>query len=91
LAGEIDINVCEELVAQITPALQDGGNGDIVLDLSGLRFIDSCGISAIIQMAKQLDGSRTLFLSSPQSQVARVFDIVGIDRMHPLRIINDGG
>ena len=87
VTGEIDISVSDDLVELVSPATQDGG-GDVVLDLSEVRFIDSSGIRAVIQLAGQLDGPRMLVLASPQREVAKVLELVGIRRMPNLRIVD---
>jgi anti-anti-sigma factor len=60
----------------------------VVLDLEGLDYISSGGISILIRLAHHLrqDGG-DLHLAAPQSFVRKVFDIVSFDSI--LRIFPD--
>ena len=48
LAGELDLNAVPELDAALTGA-SEGDHPHVCLDLSGLRFIDSTGLAAVIR------------------------------------------
>ena len=51
----------------------------VMLDLNGLDFVDSAGVSVLIK-AKQraAAGGRTLVLRRPTEQLERVFALVGL-------------
>jgi anti-sigma B factor antagonist len=76
-AGELDIATAP----QLEHALLDGRRrGDVVvLDLSGLAFIDSTGLRVVVRAvnAAQSEGW-TLRLRRARPQVHRIFDIAGI-------------
>ncbi len=76
-AGELDIATAP----QLEHALLDGRRrGDVVVvDLSGLSFIDSTGLRVIVRAtrAAQTDGW-TLRLRRARPTVQRIFDIAGI-------------
>lgn len=78
LSGELDIDSCQTLAS----VLRDPENADvarIVLDLRGLEFIDSTGISVLMQARLQAgDGNRQLVLTHVPRSVDRLFDIAGI-------------
>jgi anti-sigma B factor antagonist len=76
LSGELDVATSEGLADQMT-----GPPGSlIVLDLSGLTFMDSSGIGAI-HAARRLTikNGGTLVVSRPSAQVHRVLEITGLD------------
>lgn len=54
------------------------GNSKVVVDLAGVNFIDSSGLSALIyayKEARERDGS--LSVRSPSAVVARLLDMTG--------------
>jgi len=77
LSGEIDLESVAELRSAIASAT--AGHPDrLVLDMSGVSFVDSSGIHALID-ATELAGS--VCLRSPSRQVRCVIEIVGLTRM----------
>lgn len=82
LAGELDIDGVE----RVTVALRRAEASDatqIVLDLAGLRFIDSSGIRLVVEAdgRSRADGNR-LRLIRGTAAVQRVFALSGLeDRM----------
>jgi anti-anti-sigma factor len=78
--GELDVATAPALHEQL---FGDGiGPGQrIVVDLSQLSFIDSCGIREIIRAHEALnDGETRLSLVRPNGQVAEVIEITGADQ-----------
>ncbi|MBW3557532.1 MAG: STAS domain-containing protein [Actinobacteria bacterium] len=79
--GDVDAVSAPELEARLSHAL-DTGCDEVVLDLSGLRFIDSSGLSVLVGVHKQLrDAGRELVIASPPPAARRIFDISGLDRV----------
>jgi anti-anti-sigma factor len=77
LRGELDLASVPQLLEQAEAAIGDGGS--LVLDLRGLRFIDSTGLGAVarIDRAAQRAGT-TLTLVAGPANVQRVFEISGM-------------
>jgi anti-sigma B factor antagonist len=74
LAGEIDVSTAGELRTSLEPL-----GGRVLVDLYGVSFMDSSGIAAFVATRKRLRASGgTLHLRSPQDQVRRMFEMVGI-------------
>lgn len=71
LVGELDIGSVDMLLAAIKSAPPDG---DVILDMSKLSFMDSSGLRALLQMAGRRAGS-CLVLLHPTPAVERVFAI----------------
>ncbi|MEZ5228462.1 MAG: STAS domain-containing protein [Acidimicrobiales bacterium] len=75
LQGEFDAHhsdgVLEEL-AKVEP-----GPGGLVLDMSGVSFLDSAGISALIRLREQ-NPEGTVSITNPSTPVKRVLGIVGL-------------
>jgi anti-sigma B factor antagonist len=84
LTGEVDISNAIQLEQELIPALVSGG--ELVLDCSGLTFIDSTGIRVLIDAAKWLEGSGRLVLLSPSSLIRRSLELLGVDQLSAVEI-----
>ncbi|MCR9114725.1 MAG: STAS domain-containing protein [Rhodobacteraceae bacterium] len=62
------------------------GPDHIVLDLSGVTFVDSSGLGAIVASMKQLSDARRLDLAGLTPDVAKVFRLT---RMDSIFVIHD--
>lgn len=79
--GELDVASGPELEKQIK-RLQWAGANSIVIDLSGLDFIDSTGLHVLIRAHRRaLDGQLRLLRGS--RNVHRVFQLTGTDAVLP--------
>jgi anti-anti-sigma factor len=81
LSGELDLTGTELIEVCVQAALLDGG-GALVLDLSGLRFMDSTGVNSLLR-ARSLLGreQRDLVVVCPPGPVRRVLELVGVADM----------
>jgi anti-anti-sigma factor len=80
LIGELDLATAPEAEKQLTRAESDASS--ILLDLSGLTFIDSTGIRMIVAAdARSRANSHSLTLLRGSPAVQRVFEISGIDQI----------
>jgi len=81
--GELDLSNAETLDAELRRAI-GGDAGSIVLDLSGLDFIDSTGLRVLISAAKQSrqDGAR-LAIRRGSEAVQQVIAVSGVDGTLP--------
>jgi anti-sigma B factor antagonist len=81
VVGEVDLATADQLWAVVIEAMTTW-TGDVVVDLSGVTFLDSQGIRALIRTHKDcgIEAAR-LTLRSPSRQVREVFEITGIDRI----------
>jgi anti-anti-sigma factor len=84
VSGELDISNADHLVETLVEPLRTGG--DVLLDVSDLRFIDSSGVRALVQTAISLEGRGRLVLRRPQGPVLRVLDLMGLDKLGTLDI-----
>jgi anti-sigma B factor antagonist len=81
LAGELDLSVIPTIEDRLFRECRS--RPAIVVDLSGLTFIDSSGIALLIQAFRETKGELHTVVA-PGSQVERVFAIAGIGRALPL-------
>jgi anti-sigma B factor antagonist len=76
LIGEIDISNAEEVSTVVERDL--ASDGDLVLDLTGLAFIDSTGIQVLVDSARRLEGRGRLLLKGAGEPIRRVLALVGL-------------
>ncbi len=77
LLGDIDAAGVDLLVSHLDP-LPDA-ESDIILDLSGVTFIDSSGFRALIEAHQRAEQSgRRVVMADPSQAVRRLFDISGL-------------
>jgi anti-anti-sigma factor len=82
LEGELDVATAEAVERELE-VVEAGDAESIIIDLSGLAFIDSTGLRVLIraQQRSRADSNRLALLRGPRS-VQRVFDIAGLsDRL----------
>jgi anti-anti-sigma factor len=76
--GDLDLAV----VAALASALEAGADGDAgeVVDLTGVRFIDSAGIHVMVRARESAHaaGRRFELVVPPESNVDRVLEITGL-------------
>ena len=54
--------------------------GDITLDLSGVTFMDSGGLRALIQTCMGLGEAGVVRIVNPSGQVRRLLELTGVER-----------
>jgi anti-anti-sigma factor len=87
LVGELDMYSVADLEAVVTEFIEYG-SPEVVLDFSGLSFIDSTGLSALISIQNRLsEQGRRLVVRSPRPSAIKVFEITGL--MDFLNVSND--
>jgi len=82
--GEVDLFTAPGLDAELTRVVT-GGATAVVVDLSGVDFLDSTGLSVIVKALKRVreaGGSLSVVVTS--ERVAKVFRITGLDQILPV-------
>jgi anti-sigma B factor antagonist len=78
VAGEIDIQTSPLLDDHLQRVLAEGASS-ITIDLDGVTFLDSTGLSVLITGLKRCQtGGGDLRVVSPRPNVRRVFEITGL-------------
>jgi anti-sigma B factor antagonist len=81
VAGELDLDSAPELRAGLRQAVDDGGD-TVVLDLAGVRFMDSSGLGMIVLTYKELQArSGRLCLAAVQPFVLKVLELTSVDSL----------
>lgn len=75
LSGDLDI-VTSETVKRDLTGLVDDGHRSLALDLSGVGFVDSSGLGALVAIHRHAESNGGSFVvRSVPPQVQRLFDI----------------
>lgn len=85
LVGELDVAGWSSLEQAFDAALSDSRK--LVVDLSGLRFIDAHSIGLLISAASRCP----LELRSPRPIVERVFDVLGVGDHPRIAVVSQRG
>jgi anti-anti-sigma factor len=77
MRGELDLDQAEEVADQLG-ALSAQGATTVVVDASGLNFIDSSGLRALLSAREQLErAGASLQITNLSPAVERVLDMTG--------------
>lgn len=89
LTGELDMLTATEFAEALSTAIHDSVL--VIVDLSGLTFIDSSGLHAILTAHAHVRGSdcRLVLIPGPR-QVQRTFEITGIEERFEFVADSDG-
>ena len=86
LSGELGHHEAISLMARLSALVEDHLPAVMVLDLSGLEFMDSSGIAVVVQTARKCQncgGKLTVTGTPPQAQ--KVLTCAGIHRLVDIR------
>lgn len=90
VSGDIDVATAAPMRDAID-ALMVAGHRRLVLDLSGVTFIDSTGLGVIVGRLKGLRrGGGAMAVVASHERVLRVLDITGLDTVLPVTADLDG-
>ncbi|HEY3868255.1 MAG TPA: STAS domain-containing protein [Actinocrinis sp.] len=82
--GELDMAAAQDLWRELEPRLVGGAR--VVLDGTGLTFLDSSGLRILLQAVKVAAADGADFrIVAPQPAIQRVFDLAGVGERLPLR------
>jgi anti-sigma B factor antagonist len=86
VSGEVDVYSAPSLKESITDLLTSGAS-TVVVDLSGVAFLDSTGLGALVEArAATSDAGGSLPLVCSQERIIKLFTITGLDEVfaiHP--------
>jgi anti-sigma B factor antagonist len=82
--GEVDVFTAPALDGEIT-ALLEQGRSRLVVDLSGVSFLDSTGLGVLVKgLKKARDAGGSIHLVVTSDRIRKIFDITGLDASLPL-------
>lgn len=89
LGGEIDLYTAPEFKERLVQLI-DEGKKRIVIDLSTATFIDSTTLGVLVGGIKRLrPAGGTLALVCSDQNIAKIFEITGLDRVFPIHQTRD--
>lgn len=85
VAGELDLHSAPQLRAEAVRAIESQSPPRIIIDLSGVTFLDSTGVGVLVGALKRArEANGALQFCNPQARVTRVFEITGLIGALPL-------
>ena len=76
MSGDLDIDSTPEFSGRLD-AITAAAGVHVIVELSGVRFIDSSGLNALVVGARETKRrGGSLVVAAPSQYVARVFDLV---------------
>jgi anti-sigma B factor antagonist len=80
VSGELDQSTAPELRTALSEVLGDRP-GSVLVDLSDCAFIDSTGLSLLVETKRHLaEDSRRFGVCCPDADVRRLLELTGIDQ-----------
>jgi anti-sigma B factor antagonist len=79
VTGEIHVTTAPEFSQRLNDAIAEGARG-VIIDMSGVEFIDSTGLSVLLNGLRRVtrnDGRLALVITNPT--VMRLFEITKLD------------
>lgn len=78
LFGEIDVYTAPDLRKNLSDTLESGPN-NLIINLEGVRYIDSSGLSVLLEMHKRAQAKNgMLSVISTHSQILKLFNLTGL-------------
>ncbi len=79
--GDTDMHVVEELKARLSEAI-DESPAAVVLDLSGVTFLDSMALGVLLGSLRTLGAAGgQLRVVAPRPEIRRIFEVTLLDRV----------
>ena len=82
LLGDVDLASARALSSEILSGVTPDARG-LVLDLTDVRYLDSTGVSMLLEVHRTLDRRRQklVVVLHPESHLWRLFEITGLPRI----------
>lgn len=85
VSGQVDLASAPQLAKALAQA-QDGDGTRIVVDLTGVDFLDSAGVRVLVEAAQEAtQREQVLSVRGARSWVAKVLEITGVEEL--LRVV----
>ena len=89
--GELDIATVPRFTGRMNDLLRRGRIHELILDLSGLAFIDAGGLRALTELRSRVEQQgAVLILDGVQPQMRRLIGIIGPERRFRTRLAASG-
>jgi anti-sigma B factor antagonist len=85
VVGEVDLSSAPLLRARIEELVHLGAQR-VVVDLQGVGFMDSSGLSVLVACMKRMrEAGGALAIACPNHSILKVFTVTGLDRLFAIR------
>lgn len=82
LSGELDHNSAEEVRVKIDDRIDRDNIEKVILNFSGVTFMDSSGIGAVLGRYKKLSNKGgILCIAEPNKNVNKIFELAGLYKL----------
>lgn len=82
IKGELDMKLDRALKDNLPAIIGNKAGRAVIIDISGMDFIDSHGLSLLISIRRYVESNGNRFvLCSPQSYVKRILKLAGFNRL----------
>lgn len=78
VSGDVDMSSTARLEAAVDDSLGLAPGAALILDLSGVAFLDSSGLRTLLAAHRQAAASGSRLLIVPSPSITRVFELAGI-------------
>jgi anti-sigma B factor antagonist len=78
--GEIDLSTVDAFAARLSEIARQNPQR-LVIDLTGVGFLDSSGLHAFVRVRRELPEGCPIILRRPQRQVREVFEVTGLSQV----------
>ena len=85
VTGDLDADTARAVRARLAQA-QRHSRSDVIIDMTGVTFVDSVGLGAILNGAKALGDGGQLRVISPPDRVAQILVDAGLGKVFQLDI-----
>jgi anti-sigma B factor antagonist len=84
ISGELDALTVADIRAELDRIVADGGE-KVIVDLAGLRLVDSSGVGAIVSLFKRVRAEGRRFeVVGVQGQPLQIFQVLRLDQVFRL-------
>ena len=84
ISGELDALTVPDIRPELDRIVAEGGDR-VVVDLTGLRLVDSSGVGAIVSLFKRVRAEGRQFeVAGIQGQPLQIFQVLRLDRVFRL-------
>lgn len=81
LTGEVDVYTAPQLKERLVDSIE-GGCVNIIVDMSGVGFIDSSGLGVLVGgLRRAKEGSGAIRLVCGRENILKIFRITGLDKV----------
>ena len=85
--GDVDLHTASEFEEQVSEAVMLSTAGTFLVDLSGVTFLDSAGLQALIRVLELRDGHRMIV--QPSRQVFTLLHLCGLTGALPNVLVRE--